>query len=111
MGIIMHSPVDRVACPKCGAQIGDFCKTPKGRTSFTPHVERNIAMNKMPDKGIKAYTGNNKPDNSASSANGPVLCWLCKKPIIGKVAYQGGSQKHPSHRKCLVSVKPRNGGI
>lgn len=31
------------------------------------------------------------------------VCWLCGKPIEGKVYYQGGSLKHPSHKKHLVS--------
>ena len=42
-----------------------------------------------------------------------VICWLCKKPIKGKPHFQGGSLELPSHKKCLVGVKPdkRTGGI
>ncbi len=48
------------------------------------------------------------------SAKVAVNCWLCKKPINGQVHYQGGSTAHPSHRKCLVSIKrseKHGGGI
>ena len=35
---------------------------------------------------------------------GPI-CWLCKKPIVGKVHYQAGVTKFPSHRRCLMVIK------
>jgi hypothetical protein len=34
----------------------------------------------------------------------PVCVW-CHKPITGRVYFQGGSRQHPSHKRCLVSVK------
>lgn len=33
-------------------------------------------------------------------------CWLCHKPIKGRVYYQGGSKAHPSHKGCLVNPAP-----
>jgi hypothetical protein len=40
------------------------------------------------------------------------VCWLCKKPIRGKVYYQGGQLTHPSHRECLVVIeRSKDGGI
>lgn len=40
------------------------------------------------------------------------ICWLCKKPIKGVVHYQGGQYTHPSHKKCIVSIKrSKDGGI
>lgn len=35
------------------------------------------------------------------------VCWLCKKPIKGKVHLQGGSHDHPAHKGCLVTIDPR----
>lgn len=41
-----------------------------------------------------------------------VLCWLCHKPIEGKVYYQGESYQHPVHKGCRFSVKrSKDGGI
>lgn len=40
------------------------------------------------------------------------VCYLCKKPIKGRVFYQGGQYTHPSHRKCLVVIRrSKDGGI
>ncbi len=41
------------------------------------------------------------------------ICWLCKKPIKGKVYFQGGSDKHPGHKKCTTFrvKKSKDGGI
>jgi hypothetical protein len=40
------------------------------------------------------------------------ICFLCKKPIKGKVYYQGGSLSHPVHKGCLVVIKrSKDGGI
>jgi hypothetical protein len=44
-------------------------------------------------------------------ASKPVCC-LCKKPIKGKVYYQGGSRAHPVHKGCLTVIKrSKDGGI
>jgi hypothetical protein len=32
-----------VGCPRCNAQPGDSCRTPRGRETSTPHVERCCA--------------------------------------------------------------------
>jgi hypothetical protein len=41
------------------------------------------------------------------------ICVLCKKPIKGRVYLQGGSERHPVHKKCRVVIKrdKRTGGI
>jgi hypothetical protein len=40
------------------------------------------------------------------------LCRLCRKPIRGKVYYQGGQKDWPVHKGCLVVIKrSRDGGI
>jgi hypothetical protein len=33
-----------VACPKCGAKAGDFCRTPKGRKAWPTHTERGAIL-------------------------------------------------------------------
>lgn len=40
----------------------------------------------------------------------PTLCWLCKKPITGKVYFQGGQRSRPAHRDCRVAILTRRGG-
>lgn len=39
-----------------------------------------------------------------------VICCNCRKPIKGKVYYQGGQFTHPSHRKCLIVIKKSKDG-
>lgn len=31
-------------CPRCGVKYGEYCRTPKGRKSKTPHSERTAAL-------------------------------------------------------------------
>lgn len=42
-----------------------------------------------------------------------IVCYLCKKPIKGRIYYQSDSSKHPVHKGCLVVIKrnKETGGI
>jgi hypothetical protein len=40
------------SCPRCNAQPGEDCKTPKGRKSSTVHTERTVAYAKIADMAL-----------------------------------------------------------
>jgi hypothetical protein len=37
---ISTTATEKYTCPKCGAKPGEYCKTPKGRETNTPHGQR-----------------------------------------------------------------------
>jgi hypothetical protein len=39
---------NQVSCPKCGQQATFNCRTPQGRKTNTPHVERVRELNTLP---------------------------------------------------------------
>jgi hypothetical protein len=44
----------------------------------------------------------------------PVICWLCRLPIKGKVYFQGGQPNFPAHKNCRIVIKAskkHGGGI
>ena len=40
------------------------------------------------------------------------VCVFCKKPIKGKIYFQGGVLSHPVHKNCRIEIKrSKDGGI
>lgn len=39
----------------------------------------------------------------------PICCW-CRKHIRGIPCFQGSDERFPSHRKCLVVIRPPRRG-
>jgi hypothetical protein len=54
-GVIYTDSINLVACPKCGSQPGDYCRTPKGRKTYPPHGERTGALCHSPNHDINDY--------------------------------------------------------
>lgn len=46
---------ERVSCPRCKAEKGQGCATPKGRRTLEPHSERLWALRRLPDFNIQDY--------------------------------------------------------
>ncbi len=40
----LHTDCKRVACPQCGAQPEEYCRTPLGRKCKTPHASRTTVF-------------------------------------------------------------------
>lgn len=44
-----------VSCPRCGQEEGNYCRTPGGRKTKQPHVERVLKLKEHPDYKEENY--------------------------------------------------------